>query len=192
MNKKWMAALLCMVLCVGAAGAQALTMTGLETETIERIWAANRFFARMEALTGIAVEPTGIAQQEEYDAMLDQMMKGDVTTDVLFKAGLTRAQERALLESGAIIDLSSLIDVHMPNLSALLQAHPEWRDVIALEDGRIASLPLINEKERQAALWINKAWLDKLGLAMPTTLDELKTALLAIRDGDRSRRRAAS
>ena len=184
MNKKWMAALLCMVLCVGAAGAQALTMTGLETETIERIWAANRFFARMEALTGIAVEPTGIAQQEEYDAMLDQMMKGDVTTDALFKAGLTRAQERSLLESGAIIDLSSLIDVHMPNLSALLQAHPEWRDVIALEDGRIASLPLINEKERQAALWINKAWLDKLGLAMPTTLDELKTALLAIRDGD--------
>ena len=31
----------------------------------------------------------------------------------------------------------------MPNLSALLDAHPEWRDVIALEDGRIASLPMI-------------------------------------------------
>lgn len=184
MNKKWMAALLCALLCLGAMGAQALELTGLETETIERVWAANKFFARMEALTGIAVEPTGIAQEEEYAALLDQMMKGDVQTDVLFKAGLTRAQERALLESGAIIDLAPLIDAHMPNLSALLAANPQWREVITLEDGRIASLPLINEKERQAALWINKAWLDKLGLAMPTTLDELEAALLAIRDGD--------
>ena len=157
MNKRWTAALLFAVLCLCALSAQALTMTGLETETVERIWAANKFFARMEALTGIAVEPTGIAQQEEYDTMLEQMMKGDIQTDVLFKAGLTRAQEKALLESGALIDLSQLIDAHMPNLSALLSAHPEWRDVITLEDGRIASLPLINEKERQAVLWINKA-----------------------------------
>lgn len=184
MKKRLTAALLSALLCLGACGAQALTMTGLETETVERVWAANRFFARMEGLTGIAVEPKGIAQQEEYDALLDQMMRGDVQTDVLFKAGLTREQEIRLLESGAIIDLSSLIDAHMPNLSALLEAHPEWRDVIALEDGRIASLPLINEKERQAALWINKAWLDKLGVAMPATLEELESALIAIRDGD--------
>ena len=184
MNKRWTAALLFAVLCLCALSAQALTMTGLETETVERIWAANKFFARMEALTGIAVEPTGIAQQEEYDTMLEQMMKGDIQTDVLFKAGLTRAQEKALLESGALIDLSQLIDAHMPNLSALLSAHPEWRDVITLEDGRIASLPLINEKERQAVLWINKAWLDQLGIAMPATLDELGAALLAIASGD--------
>jgi len=33
-------------------------------------------------------------------------------------------------------------------------------------------------------MWINKAWLDKLGLAMPTTLDELEAALLAMASGD--------
>jgi len=184
MKKRITAMLLGGMLCLCAAGAQALTLTGLETEAVERIWAKNKFFARMEALTGIDVEPTGIAEEEEYAAMLDQMMKGDVTADVLFKAGLTRTQERALLDSGALIDLSSLIDENMPNLSAMLAAHPEWRDVIALEDGRIASLPLINQKERQTVMWINKAWLDKLGLAMPTTLDELEAALLAMASGD--------
>jgi len=184
MKKRLTAALLFLLLCLGAAGSHALTLTGLETETVERIWAANKFFVRMQALTGIAVQPTGIASEEEYTALLDQMLRGDVQTDVLFKADLSRAQERALLDSGAIIDLAPMIDAHMPNLSALLQAHPEWRDAIALEDGRIASLPLINEKERQAALWINKGWLDKLGLAMPATLFELEAALLAIRDGD--------
>ena len=184
MKKILTAALLFAMLCLGMTGAQALTLTGLETETVERIWAANKFFARMEALTGIAVEPTGVAGEEEYISLLDQMLRGDVQTDVLFKANLSRTQERALLESGAIIDLAPLIDAHMPNLSALLQAHPEWRDVITLEDGRIASLPMINEKERQAALWINSAWLNKLGVAMPSNLAELETALLAIRDGD--------
>jgi putative aldouronate transport system substrate-binding protein len=32
--------------------------------------------------------------------------------------------------------------------------------------------------------WINKAWLDKVGLGIPTTPEELKTALLAFKDGD--------
>lgn len=184
MMRRWTAALLFAALCLCTLGAQAMTVTGLENEAVERIWAANKFFARMEALTGIAVEPVGIAQEEEYTALLDQMMKGDVQTDVLFKADLTRAQEIQLLDSGAIIDLSALIDAHMPNLSALLAAHPEWCDVITLEDGRIASLPLINEKERQAAMWINSAWLEKLGLAMPQNLEELTDALLAISGSD--------
>ena len=184
MGKRIAAVLLLTMLCFAALGAQAMTVTGFETETVERIWAANRFFARMEALTGIAVEPVGIAQQEEYTALLDQMMKGDVQTDVLFKADLTREQEKKLLDGGAIIDLSALIDAHMPNLSALLAAHPEWREVIALEDGRIASLPLINEKERQVVMWINRAWLDKLGMAMPESLDALTDVLLAMTQKD--------
>ena len=184
MKKKFAAVMLFAGMCLMAMGAQALTVTGLETETIERVWANNKFFARMQALTGIAVEPAGIKDAKQYADMLDKMMKGDVSTDVLFKADLTREQEIALLDSGALIDLSALIDAHMPNLSALLAEHPEWREVITLEDGRIASLPLINEKERQAALWINKAWLEKLSMAMPTTLAELETALLAMRDGD--------
>ena len=184
MNRKWTAVLLGLMLCLSAVGAHALEMTGLETETVERIWAENKFFARMQALTGIAVEPTGIAEAKEYTAMLERMMKGDVQTDVLFKASLSREQERALLESGAIIDLAPMIDAHMPNLSALLEAHPEWRGVITLEDGRIASLPLINEKERQAALWINRAWLNQLGMDMPENLEELGAALLKIRDSD--------
>ncbi len=184
MNKRRIAMLLLLVLCLSAACAQAFEMTGLETEEVERVWAENKFFARMQALTGIAVEPTGVAEKKEYDQMLDQMMQGSVQTDVLFKANLTRAQERALLHSGAIIDLAPMIDAHMPNLSALLAAHPEWRDVITLEDGRIASLPMINEKERQAVLWINRTWLDKLGVAMPETLSELGDALLKIREGD--------
>lgn len=185
MNMKKTAALaLAALLSLGVCGAQALTMTGLETELVERDWATSKFFARMETLTGVSVQAQGIEDEAEYAALLEAMCAGDVRTDALFKANLSREQERALLDSGAILDLAPLLEANMPNLCALLDAHPEWRAVIELEDGRIASLPLLNERERQAALWINRAWLEKLGLPMPQTLEELTDALLAIRDGD--------
>lgn len=184
MMKKAAVLLLALAFSLSALGAQALTMTGLETDPTGRNWKTNKFFARMEALTGIAVQATEITDEKDYSALLDGMLRGDVTADVLFKAELTREQERALLDSGAIIDLAPLIDAHMPNLSALLESHPQWRMSITLEDGRIASLPLLNEKERQAALWINTAWLEKLGLAMPQNLQELTDALLAMRQND--------
>lgn len=183
-EKKSAALLLTMILSLCACCAQALTMTGLETEMVERDWTQNKFFARMEALTGISVQAKGVQDEKEYAKLLAAMEKGDVQEDVLFKANLSRKQEIALLKSGAIIDLAPMIEENMPNLSALLERHPEWRRVITLEDGRIASLPLLNEHERQAMLWINSAWLDKLGVAMPTTVEELTNALLAIRDGD--------
>lgn len=183
-EKKTAALLLILLLSLCACGAQALTATGLETELVERSWAESKFFARMEALTGVSVQATGVSDEKEYAVLLGAMEKGDVQTDMLFKANLSRAQEIALLDSGAIIDLAPLIEENMPYLSALLERHPAWKDTIALEDGRIASLPLLSESERQVMLWINRAWLDKLGLAMPETLTELTDALLAIRDGD--------
>lgn len=41
--------------------------------------------------------------------------------------------------------------------------------------------PVANNPER---MWINKNWLDKLGLEVPKTTDELKEVLIAFRDGD--------
>jgi len=182
--KKTAAILLTAVFCLCAVCAQALTVTGLETETVMRDWTEHRFFERMAALTGVAVQANAVTDTAEYAKMLDAMMRGEVNADVLFKANLTRGQEIALANSGAIIDLAPMIETHMPNLSALLERHPEWRDVITLEDGRIVSLPLLNERERQVMLWINRAWLEKLGVAMPESVGELTAALEAIKAGD--------
>ena len=94
MMKKTAALLLTMILCLGACCAQALTMTGLETEYVERSWSESKFFARMEALTGVSVQAKGVSDEKEYAKLLEAMEKGDVQTDVLFKANLSRAQER--------------------------------------------------------------------------------------------------
>ncbi|MGN0996424.1 MAG: hypothetical protein ACI4PG_05920 [Candidatus Ventricola sp.] len=176
--------MIALALCLVAGTARALTMTGLETETLGRSWEDSAFFPRMEALTGIAVEAHAESESAKYQELLASMLKGEIPADVLFKASLSREQEIALLDSGAIIDLAPLLEENMPNLCALLEAHPEWRGIITLDDGRIASLPQINAKERQVCLWINRDWLDKLGLPMPQTTDELTDALLAMASSD--------
>ena len=179
-------ALLALVLALTllAASAAALTLTGLETESVTRYWEESEFFPRMEALTGVHMEPKTVQKQEEYDRLLEGMLRGSIPADALFKAELTRDEERALLDAGAIIDLAPLIGENMPNLSALLDANPLWREAISLEDGRIASLPLLNAGERQVCVWINAQWLAQLGLSMPTSAEELTQALLAMMAGD--------
>ena len=182
--KRLAAVIVMLIICFAALQAQAFSLTGLETETVNREWETNRFFARMTKLTGIETKAAAVYEQKEYDKLLSDMQKGEIKTDVLFKANLTREQEIALLDSGALVDLAPMIGENMPNLSALLEKNPQWLETIALEDGRIASLPQINEAERLICVWINKAWLDALKLEMPKTTQELTDALVAFKTQD--------
>lgn len=102
---------------------------------------------------------------------------------------------------GTFIDLTPyLTEEYMPNLSKILEEHPEIRSAITMNDGGIYGLPAAEQMgtagigaERDYSIYsipqfsmINKAWLDDLGLAVPTTLDELHTVLKAFKDNDMS------
>ena len=182
--KKIAAFVLAASLCLPACTAGAATLTGLETETVGRSWADSLFFLRMEALTGIHMDASGVTDEKAYAELLSGMTQGNIPADVLFKASLTREQEQSLLDCGALIDLAPLIEENMPNLSALLSSHPDWKQVISLKDGRIASLPLLNTTERQVCVWLNSKWLETLGLSAPTSVDELTDVLLAFKERD--------
>ena len=58
---------------------------------------------------------------------------------------------------------------------------------ITMADGNIYTIPRYNESlmnEFSTVLWIYKPWLDKLGMEVPTNLDELETVLQAFKDND--------
>ena len=99
-------------------------------------------------------------------------------------------------EAGTFIDLTPYITPEiMPNLSAILDKHPEVRAAITM-DGKIYGLPAGEQmttlgigREKSYSIFcipefsmINKVWLDDLGLAMPTTLDELHDVLTAFKE----------
>ena len=160
-----------------------LSAIGYDPESEGRHWEGHAFFERMQRLTGIHVEGSAVGGAKEWAERL-RRLGTDTGTDILLKADLSRAEEEALLDEGAIIDLAPYLGECMPNLSALLAENPEWREQIALPDGRIASLPEINPESRQVIVWINTRWLDSLGLSMPEGIGELGNALRAFRDGD--------
>ena len=58
---------------------------------------------------------------------------------------------------------------------------------ITMTDGNIYTVPQYNESlvnEFSTILWIYKPWLDKLGMEVPTNLEELETVLQAFKDND--------
>ena len=106
-------------------------------------------------------------------------------------------------DDGTFLDLSPYLTPEiMPNLCAVLEAHPEIRAAVTMEDGGIYGLPS-GEQMTTAGIgvdmddafsiysvpqysMINKAWLDELNLPVPTSLDELHDALKAFKDNDMS------
>ncbi len=106
-------------------------------------------------------------------------------------------------DDGTFLDLTPYLtpDI-MPNLCAILEAHPEIRAAITMEDGGIYGLPS-GEQMTTAGIgvpmdeafsifsvpqysMINKAWLDELKLEVPTSLDELHDVLVAFKENDMS------
>ena len=100
---------------------------------------------------------------------------------------------------GTFIDLTPYIteDV-MPNLTKILEEHPEIKAAITMDDGCIYGLPAGEQmgtagigKEEDYSIFtvpqfsmINKAWLDDLGLEVPTTLEQLHDVLVAFKEND--------
>lgn len=82
--------------------------------------------------------------------------------------------------------LDDYIDKYMPNLKAAMQETPEMKQISTFPDGKIYSLParLPSRPITAQQPVINKAWLDKLGLKAPETIDDLYNVLKAFKEQD--------
>ncbi|QPL06624.1 extracellular solute-binding protein [Actinomyces respiraculi] len=95
--------------------------------------------------------------------------------------------------SGDMADFGSLfMDLtpelgSLPNVQAMFDAEPYARVVSTTTDGKILGTPTVARSITARSsnhMFINKQWLDTLGLAVPTTWDELETCLEAFKNGD--------
>ncbi len=94
---------------------------------------------------------------------------------------------------GVLIPLEDLIEDYAPNLKALLDERPEVRKALTSPDGHIYSLPTMNDTYAvsKPALFINKKWLDDLGLPVPKTTEEFYEALKAFKTKDPNKNNTA-
>ena len=79
------------------------------------------------------------------------------------------------------------IDSYMPNFRKLLEQRPQLRSFLKLSDGNIYNL-LMGAEDPQIQtpgnLFINKKWLDALGLPIPQTTEEFYRTLQAFKTRD--------
>lgn len=81
----------------------------------------------------------------------------------------------------SFLELTDMINENtMPNLTKAFEADPELKAICTDRDGKIYSLPKklpLRPEVCGNIMYINKAWLDNLGLQIPTTYKELESVL---------------
>lgn len=104
--------------------------------------------------------------------------------DVFLKSSFSISDLDRYGSQGIFIPLEDLIREYAPNLTAKLDEMNGW-DYLTSGDGHIYSLPEIGRQ--QGALttyWINKKWMDNLGLNEPTSIDDLYHVLKEFKEKD--------
>ncbi|MCD7034364.1 ABC transporter substrate-binding protein [Metabacillus sp. GX 13764] len=148
-------------------------------------------YQRLEKETGVKIDFKNYTSDSFKEKRNLAMASGELP-DAILDAGYSDYELLKLAKDGAIVPVEDLIEKYMPNLKKVLQEAPEYKSMITAPDGHIYSFPWIEElgtgKERIQSVddtpWINKEWLNKLGLKMPTTTDELEKVLIAFKTKD--------
>lgn len=144
------------------------------------------FFQTLEAETNVMVD-WNMTSDDAWNEKKSLLFASNTLPDAFYGQNiLTDIDIVKYASQGLLIPLNDLIDEYAPNLKAILDSHPHYRQQITAPDGNIYSLPTINEMNPTThdKLLINKTWLDNLGLEIPTTKEEFEAVLQAFKDQD--------
>lgn len=145
----------------------------------------------IEERTGINIEFV-FFPEADTEAKLDLLVaSGEKLPDILAVGMYNNMRRQNYGESGVIIPLNELFEKYGSAFYARCEeAGLKGEEVLARvtsPDGNIYGAPFYDYYIGNilgSRMWINQSWLDNLGLAMPTTSEELLTVLRAFRDQD--------
>lgn len=147
-------------------------------------------YQRIKEETNVDIDWTCYVKDQFIDKRNLVLAKGDGLPNIILNAEMGTLDLLKYGKQGIIVPVEDLIDKYMPNLKQVLDENPSYRKLITAPDGHIYSFPWIEQlgvgKEAIQAIggmpFINKAWLDQLGLQMPTTTAELENVLTAFKE----------
>lgn len=105
----------------------------------------------------------------------------------VFDSALTTSDLTRYGPDGTLIPMQDLLDEYGVNFARLYEEFPDLKTYITAPDGNIYGVARVNSGPWMTTTGvgvINKDWLDKLGLEMPTTLEEFHQVLQAFKTQD--------
>lgn len=139
-------------------------------------------FQELEEKTNIHIN-WDICRSGWEEKKATMLASGDLP-DAFFGSGIEDADITANLDY--FVPLEDLIDQYAPNIKNVFEKDPITEKMSTFPDGHIYGLPqrMPLRPTSNDTLGINKTWLDKLGLEVPTTLDEFYDVCMAFKTQD--------
>ena len=175
-----------------AATTEKQTLTiAIETSSLITDYVDNTTTAFLEETLGIEIEFILLSADEFTTKVALWASSGEELPDILLGGKLSDAN--AIMNYGSngfFLNVGEYLNdaSKMPNFNAIPDEDREAMvKAMTMPDGNIYAFPYSVENPWNLTpyrYYINRAWLDKLNLEVPTTLDELKEVLIAFRDQD--------
>ncbi len=147
-------------------------------------------YQRLEEKTGVHIDWRNYTTDVFGEKRNLAIASGELP-DAIFNSAFSDYDLLKHAKDGVIVPVEDMIQF-MPNLQMVLDKAPQYKSMMTAPDGHIYAFPWIEElgegKESIHSLdafpWINVEWLEKLGLEVPTTTEELKQVLIAFKTQD--------
>ncbi|MBP3966677.1 extracellular solute-binding protein [Paenibacillus lignilyticus] len=133
----------------------------------------------LEEKTGYKVQYDVLPQDKTAEKLNLIFASGEPYDFITFYNDLALYSDYA--QKGALTDLTPLIDQYGPNIKNAVSQ--QSMDALKI-DGKLYAIPAPVTHEVGFSILIRTDWLEKVGLSMPTTTDELVTVLKAFKEKD--------
>ncbi|MBO9606092.1 MAG: ABC transporter substrate-binding protein [Paenibacillaceae bacterium] len=147
----------------------------------------NELTKEYEAKTNVHIEWMLVSDKDLEQKKNLLLASNSDMPDIFLNSKITTSQQAQFGAQGVLRPLNELIEQYGTNLKKLLDYDSLLRSMMTAPDGKIYALPASTETYHTVfgqKLWINQAWLTKLGLNTPTTTDEFFDVLKAFKERD--------
>ncbi len=153
-------------------------------------FSTNALYKWVEETTGVHIQWIESSKVDAKNKLSAMLASGEYP-DIIFGAsgsGLAVQDIYRYGKQGIFISMNELIKKYAFHIDEFFEAEPDFKAVITSPDGNIYGLPAVITDDYHMTMrqkfWINKSWLEKLGLAMPTNTDEFYKTMKAFKERD--------
>lgn len=126
-----------------------------------------------------------IAPSSDYLAKQSLLLSSGNYPDAFWSGSFSPSDILKYSKQGIIVPLNAYIEKYAPNLTKAMETAPGLKQAMTAPDGKIYGVPSYNSCIHcywGQKFWINTDALNKFGLSMPTTTDELTNVLQTFKD----------
>ena len=162
-----------------------VTMTGRQGATKD--WQSTDQIKQIKEQFGIDIQCKPISN-DAWETQRTLMFSSDTLPDIVVNAKMQISDANKYGEQGYLLPINKYLD-YMPNLKAIMEKYPNYEKAITAPDGNIYGITMLNSFDPPAPsqlnrVYINKTWLENVGMEAPETLDELYEVLKAFKEQD--------